>query len=296
MAALTYAQIKTEIQNQLSDKGTVNSTSLDRYMDMAQRRIADEHDWPNLIVRDFVQLTEAIVAGTAGVTNASQSVPVSGGPDFTSPDVSGRKFALSYQDPWYEISSATSDTLTLADAYAEATASSQTYVIYEDRVSMPAACRGIVELWIQDGARRLPLDDVTGKFLPSWSGYPGSANRPFQYQVIEDKSSAMQIQVGPYAPDEDYRLELVYKQDVTDGSMSLDKRLEMALIYMTLSFAWVRDDLSKSRDMRAEAVREIERVWSGIRRNVESFQVGQMTAPDDSDPAPFRINVSSLEG
>ncbi len=295
---LTYENIVREVQNQLSDKGSTSKRSIERYANMSQRDIAGKHDWRNLLVRDFVALVAPYSTGTVTTSGAT----VTGvGTTFTSA-MAGRKFAKDYNSPWYQIASFTSTTVVvLDDSFAETDLSGATYVIYEDRVSLPSKAESVFGVWLHDDSRRLQLDDVTEQQLPfwgpaaEWGGYVRSADKPHQFVVIEnDSDGVLQLQVGPYAPDSAYRLEVIYKKDTTDGTMSLVRRLENPLILRTLSYCYERDHPERAANLLARSEALVEQAWSATRTHTESFQVGQMASRETTDPAPFYVNYRSL--
>ncbi|MCP3975963.1 MAG: hypothetical protein GY720_15895 [bacterium] len=298
--SLTFENIVREVQNLLSDKGGTSKRTIERFVNMAQRDIAGKHDWPNLLVRDFVSL---VAPYTTGTVSTSTTTVTGVGTTFTS-GMEGRKFAKDYNSPWYEIATFTSSTvIVLADDYAETDLSGATYVIYEDRVSMPANCEGILGIWLHDTSRRIQLDDRTESQLPfwgpnaEWGGYVRQADKPYQFAVVEnDSTGALQIQLGPYAPDSAYRLEVIYRKDVVDGTMGLLDRLAQPLINLAYAYCAPRDHQDQAQRMEAWAIRKIEEAWAANRRTTETFRVGQMTSVDITDPAPFYVNYRSLEG
>lgn len=305
MAALDFAAVTTEVKNLLRDKGAVSTTTIQRLQNIAQRRISRIHDWSNLMAQDFVDTVAPINTGTVDVTADSAAVTENAGtPDWSSPDVTGRKFGLDYNSPWYQIASVSdADNFTLADTYRGATATNKNYVIYEDRVSMPSECAAVVGIWLFDTNRRLKLAHTTQDRLPhfgpaaEWGGYKRNDGKPYQFTQIENDSSGnMQIQVGPYAPDDNYRLQVIYKKDTTDDTASLLQDLEDAWIYWTLSLAYGRDNANLKRQAMAQAVEFMEDAWGDDQRVVEEFMVGSMAVYDHDDPAPFYVNYRSLGG
>lgn len=222
MAAMTFSEATSIIQDLIDDDGSTSQTRIQRYINLAHSDVAKARNWPELIRRDMVQLTAPYTTGT--VTTDGTTGVTGSGTAWSTAAVAGRKFALGYRSPFYEIASVGGETsITLADAYRAANVSGSTYVIYEDRVAMPSGCNKVLALWLHDDDRRIPLTHRTDLDLHGWISYTTQADTPYEYAIIERNSSnVMRVQVGPFAPDANYYVEVIYRADVTESKLAGD--------------------------------------------------------------------------
>ena len=297
--ALTLTNAVSILQRTIGDRGATSTTDCVRFLNIAQRDVCRARDWPELEKRDFVSVVTPYETGTVALTNGNATVTGTG-TTFTSAMV-GRKFALGYQSPWYIIDTFASTTsIDLADVYAEDTASGKAFVIYEDRVSMPSDCEKLLEVWYHDTNYRHPMHRRPADRFHLYAGQPGSADDPWWYSLIErDSSGAMQIQVGPYAPDRAYRLEIQYKKAPTELVTSsqevftLSERLVDVVIQRALYWAARRDDKAAARELGVynEMLRE---AWRDTSEGGGGFQLGMVSQPVSRGPG-VSINYRSAE-
>ena len=249
MADMDFAEATAIVQDLIDDDGSTSQTRIQRYLNLAHSDVAKARDWPEVVRRDVVTLTAPYTTGTVD-TDGTTTVAGTG-TAWTTEGVAGRKFALGYRNPFYTIASADSETgITLDDAYLGSNVSGSTYVIYEDRVSMPTGCNRILAIWLHDDDRRIPLNHRHDLDLHGWISYTTQADTPYEYAVIERNSSGgMRIQVGPFAPDKKYHLEVLYRASVTESkfpgdsgtNVTLDNDRMDLVIQRALYLAYKRD-------------------------------------------------------
>ncbi|MCP5065893.1 MAG: hypothetical protein GY946_04940 [bacterium] len=294
--SLSFTDLKSAVQNMLDDAGTTTGNQIEVYLNWALRDVARDHNWPELLARDFVQLTQPYADGTITATNGSTTL-TGASTTFTSAMV-GRRFALGYHSPWYEIAAFVSTTeVTLADAYAEETVAGQTYTIYEPLVEMPDDCGQILSIKLH-GATSKPiiLDQSDRGRVGGYGHLPGSAGVPSQYATVDRGTNGVKrIEVGPLAPEDAYRLEVSYKKVVNADQMNLDKEREQLVVFRTLYYAYQRDrhDLVQTYAglYRSELRQEISRA----RESVRSADIGEAFAPSFKiDPRLTTYNPDSL--
>ena len=249
MADMDFAEATAIVQDLIDDDGSTSQTRIQRYLNLAHSDVAKARDWPEVVRRDVVTLTAPYTTGTVD-TDGTTTVAGTG-TAWTTEGVAGRKFALGYRNPFYTIASADSETgITLDDAYLGSNVSGSTYVIYEDRVAMPTGCNRILAIWLHDDDRRIPLNHRHDLDLHGWISYTTQADTPYEYAVIERNSSGgMRIQVGPFAPDKKYHLEVLYRASVTESkfpgdsgtNVTLDNDRMDLVIQRALYLAYKRD-------------------------------------------------------
>lgn len=143
--ALTFDELKTEVATVIGTgarAGDVMRTSIGRWINQACRRIAYAYPWDERRDEQRIPTVATYSTGTATFTQGSTAVTGSG-TTFTAAMV-GRKIALAVGSPYYRIKTYTSATaITLADAYAETTATGHAYVIYQDEYDLAANTHSI---------------------------------------------------------------------------------------------------------------------------------------------------------
>lgn len=260
--ALTLTQFLSLMADEVGDGG--NDTNNTIYLNMALRDVWRYGEWTERKAAPaFVNTVAPISTGTVDVTNGDATVTEDAGtPDFTSPDVAGRKFALGYAKTPYVIDSTTdADNFELAQTYAGDTATAQTYVIYDDIVKLASDVDVLHSVWCHDSDRAYELRIVTEKQATHHGRYPRQSERPWFAALVENASDgARQIRIGPFAPDEVYRIEYRYLKTATDLSSGSDvtglrAELDDAVLSLALSHAYRRDHYKRSVQQAAIARR-----------------------------------------
>lgn len=218
--ALNLVNLRTAIQAMIGDKTTTFATEIDRAINIAGQDLVSAHDWSELDAQAVVLTVAPYTTGTVTVTNGSTTVTGSG-TTFTSA-MAGRRFALSYNGPFYEISDYVSTTeLTLSEEYAEDTAAGETYIVYQDRYSLASDCQKLETVRIQKSGYEAP-SPVNRGTLDEIEYLPGSAGTPtmWAYDGL-DSSGYVRIIVRP-VPSAVLRIHYRYRKVWTDLSGDSD--------------------------------------------------------------------------
>lgn len=280
--AITFANILSMVQSKVGDRGASGTTELTRAINLGQRKVAGEFEWPKLRARAFKTTMAPYTTGTITLTKDSATVTGSG-TDFTG--LAGRKLALAHNQPWFEIAMITNGTeLELSEAWPFETVTASGFVIYEDRVEMPSDFQRLRRMWLHDTRRRMPLDQ-----FPQDANLPGGPGTPFQYDLIERTSGGShRFQLGPCVPDAVYRVEVSYQKEVTDDTFSFDDEQAELLVWAALSYAYERDQSAERRE-RADRkyVEELQRVMARASEDPTDFDLGEMGARRRSSPLAY---------
>lgn len=294
--AKTLAQFLTLMADEIGDDGSdTNNTS---YLNMAARDIWRYGSWPETTARAFVNTQAAIDTGTVDLVNGDATVTKAAGtPDFTSPTVAGAKFATGYSRPWYRIDTVTdADNFELAEPYIGTSVSGTAYVIYNDVLTLASDLETIRDMWIHDESRSYRLNIVPERQVEHLTHYPRQAERPYFAAIVENSSGgARQVRVGPYAPDQVYRVEYKYSKSYTDMSLTtdttgLDAALDDAVLELALSMAYRRDHFRRSQSMRQTAYQLVREEWQ---RNRPAEEITYLVERRDLMPgrdAPYDVN------
>ena len=271
------------LQRDTADFGSTSRTECVRFLNASERDVIRARDWPSLKLQDFVTAVAPYTTGT--VTVAVDGTTVTGsGTTFTSA-MAGRKFCTGYSSPWYQIASQDSATqLTLDDAWVESALSGATYIVYEDRISLPSNCGKLYELWYHDVNQRYELAERSRERLFGVVGLPTSQDEPYFYAHVEDDSSGnMQIQVGPHAPSKAYRLEVVYRKkqvELVEGSQETftvpDELVD--LVIQGAYYRALRRDTTAYAQEVALYDKMLKDEWRNAKREDRSFKLGQVRA------------------
>lgn len=263
--ALTFKNLQDLCVNFIDDDSSATLDDLKKYLNMAASDIWNRYPWDERKVRSFVTTYAPYTTGTVSVTNGSQTVTGSG-TVFPS-DCAGKKFSLGLGQPWYQIDTRDSDTqITLVDNYAEATASAQTYRVWDDRVSLPSDCVELLKLWYQDGDEQYELQQVSAARMDEWNHVPESADRPYWSMMETQASGVRRIRVGPDAPEGTRRIEILYLKSYTDMSADGDlcvvpESRRDIIIHGALAWMFKRDHYQRSRMEAQDFERKLQMAW-----------------------------------
>jgi len=302
VAALTHAQAKTLITNVIGESDTTFAADVGTFLDQAQRDINRAHPWPSMLKRDWIVTVEPYVTGTVAITTNTTGL-VGTGTVFPSAVVTGLyRWAPSYSATWHYVATRVGDTsLTLAEEYRGATLTATTTCIYKVDYSLPSDCEVVERINLHDhnDGEIIELAPIGDRYLERWSALPESADRPvaFTDAVPPLTDGTKQVRIGPNAPDDTYRLEVIYRKATTDGSASLPQDLEDLWICRAKAFAYERDHFQKYQAEMARYEAMLYDKWTKTRVVAEeSFGYGQERLRGrGGDEYPFGLNFDSLE-
>lgn len=223
--ALTFAQGLVILQARIGDSS--NSTAATQALNAAQRDAARRHPWPELRTRAFVSTVAAYSTGTVAVSNGGTTWTLTGGTYPTDVATGKYRIALGVNKPWHTIITRTSGAAveTTGMTFLGTTVTASTYVAYKSHYSLASDVDRVEEVWLHDnsgGARQL-FNAATDQKVTDFMHFPSGPGIPTHYMNIErDASGYRQILVGPETPNGTYRLEYVYRKQLTDGTLGLD--------------------------------------------------------------------------
>jgi hypothetical protein len=300
MSALTFAQAKTLIGNQIGETDTAFTDDVATWLNQSQRAITRARPWPELLKIGSVITAEPYSTGTVSVTTNDTAVTGAATVFPTDAATALYRWAPSYSQPYHTVSVRGGDTaLTLATHYRGATLSASPYVLYRVDLSLPTDCEVIDQIKLHDhrSGEIITLTPVGPYYLERWSALPESAGRPVAYTdaIPPLTDGTKQIRVGPCAPDDTYRLEVFYRKSPTDGSASLPQYLEALWIQHATAQAYKRDSYQKyvaELNVYREMLTDL---WSELPVPEGHLSYGQERVERRGDDYPLSFNLDSLE-
>lgn len=302
MAAKTWAQAKTLIANVLGESDTTFTDDIGTFLDQAQRDINRAHPWPSMLSRGWIVTYEPYTTGTVAITTNTTGLVGTGTVFPTDVVTALLRWAPSYSAPWHYVQTRVGDTsLTLAEAYRGATLTATASLFYKVDYSLPSDCEVVetVKLHDHNDGEVIELPPIGPYYMDRWSALPESAGRPvaFTDAIPPLSDGTKQIRVGPCAPDDTYRMEVIYRKTTTDGSASLPQDLEDLWICRAKAFAYERDHFQKYQAEMARYEEMLADKWAKTRVVAEemlSYGSERLRCRRDDD-YPFRLNYDSLE-
>jgi len=302
MAALTFAQAKTLISNVVGESDTAFTDDIGTWLNEAQRDINRAHPWPSMLKRDWVITVEPYTEGTVAIATNSTAL-LGSGTTFTPTMVSALyRWAPSYSDPWnYGQTWNSATSITLSEAYRGPTLTATPTLLYKVDYSLPSDCETVEKINLHDhnDGEIIELPPIGDRYMERWSALPEFADRPVAYTdaVPPLSDGTKQIRIGPAAPDDTYRLEVIYRKQTTDGSASLPQDLEDLWICRAKAYAYERDHFDKYLRTLALYESMLADKWNKTRIVAEeALSYGQERLRDaNRDEFPVGFNFNSLE-
>lgn len=206
MAISTFLQMQDYVL-QRAGMGEARRSAAKDWVNKAHEDMLEAWDWPELLTEGYFDTVAEITTGTLTFTNADATVTSDNPPDFTAVDTTGRKIAAGYGKPAFLIDSITNSVeLEMERPWAFATATSTSFVIYEDVYSLGTTVGKLYtdRVTLHDDNGRLIHPMTQGRAL-RYTDVPESSGSPEYFWVLgEDSSGATQVQLGPLAPDDVY--------------------------------------------------------------------------------------------
>ena len=184
-------------------------TSMGRWLNMAFRSIAYFAAWDGMRDEQVIATVAAYSTGTATFTLNSATVTGSG-TTWTAAMV-GRKIARTQGGIYYRVATYVSATqITIAEVYAEATASASTYVIYQDEYDLATTTHSIESANLIDAYGGPELIGTEQRYMDRYGFSPAFTGRPFAYSVATSTTvGTPRIRLTP-TPDAIYRISFRY--------------------------------------------------------------------------------------
>ncbi len=236
MAQLTRAQLRSTIAAMLDypdDAGTDYRTNLDRWLDIGQRYVWEQHPWYERVATYVLSTIAPYVTGTVDFTLGSTSIAGTG--TTWTAGMTGRKITTAYGNPWYVFTRTGAGTGTLAQEYAEASVTGSGYSIFCDEYDLPTDCEVVVDVSCFSSFYAGILRAMTGADLDAAAFVHGAVGTPLIYGMTPPTTAGVRrIRLYPI-PDNVYRIRFTYLKACTDfaddAAVSvLDVRKERALI------------------------------------------------------------------
>lgn len=222
--ATTFTTQQADCQGALADTTSDTLTRIKRAINRAQSDFWYAKPWNFRRSTQFVSTVAVYTTGTVTVTNGSATVTGSG-TTFPTMTASARKFALTYQGPWYTILSRDSATqLTLDRNYVEDTASGQSYVVYQDVYSCASTAAQILsaEMMLHSTTNRQLIGIKRHEAETAWP-LPSGAGTPRWWSQHDMSSGVLRFRVGEMVPETAFSIRLGVLLHVTDLSADGDE-------------------------------------------------------------------------
>jgi hypothetical protein len=300
MAALTHAQARTLIANVIGESDSAFLSDLTVWLDQSQRDIVRAHPWPSMLARAWIVTYEPYTTGTVAITTNTTGLVGTGTVFPTDVVTALLRWAPSYSSPWHYAATRVGDTsVTLAEAYRGATLTATASLFYKVDYSLPSDCEVVERIQLHDhnDGEVFDLASVGPHYLDRWGSLPESADRPLAFTdaIPPLSDGTKQVRVGPCAPDDTYRLEVLYRKATTDGSASLPQDLEDLWICRAKAYAYERDHFAKYQAELARYEAMLEDKWRKTRVVAEDcFSYGQERLSGGDDDYPVGFNLDSL--
>lgn len=291
--ALSFAEALVILAKLTADSNA--TTFHTQCLNQAQRDVARARKWPELMVRDFLNTEAAYETGTIAVTKAGTTVTLTGGTWPTTVASGTYRFALSLNDPWYEVATRTDDThIELADAYIGTTETAASYIAHKPHYSLAAAADRVEALWIHDDGRAIKLVNAqTDTHVTDYLHYHSGPGTPTHYYNMErDSAGSRQVLLGPATPDTIWRVEYVYRKKTTDGTLSLDDSRWPVVLERAKALAYESEQYERSLTAQARYLQLLDMEWG---QESESETQGVMVGQGRIDH-PGRYYLDNLMG
>lgn len=297
----SHAQAKTLISNVIGESDVAFLNDIGTWLDQAQRDIASAHPWPWLNARAWVVTVEPYATGTVAITTNTTTLAGTGTTFPTATVTSLYRWAPSYSAPWHYVKTRTSGTaLVLAEAYRGATLTATATLLYKVDYSLPDDCEVVerVNLHDHNDGEVVELTPIGERYMNEWSALPESADRPSAYtaDIPPLADGTKQIRIGPCAPDDTYRMEVIYRRSTVDGQASLPDDLEDLWICRAKAMAYERDHFQKYQAEMARYETMLFDKWTKTRVVAEeSLSYGSERLRGRGDEYPFSLDFDDLE-
>lgn len=301
--AKTHEQAKTLIANVMGESDTAFLDDIGTWLDESQRDINRAHPWPLMQKRAWVVTYAPYVTGTVAITTDTTALAGTTTVFPTNVVTDLLRWAPSYSAPWHYVKTRTSGTaLVLAEAYRGATLTATASLFYKVDYSLPTDCEVVDKIKFHDhahGGEVFDMEAVGEEYLNRWSSLPESAGTPvaFTDAIPPLADGTKQFRVGPWAPDDTYRMEVIYRRATVDGYASLPAELEEAWLLKAKAYAYERDSFEKYVATLRLYEEAVERAWLRTRTVAESsFSYGQERVTNPRrDEYGFTLDYDDLE-
>lgn len=134
----TWGELRAELAARVPGRG---NDLLTTWLQRSYREILDHRDWRGLHADARLQTFAPYEVGTVALTSGSSSLTGTG-TTFTA-GMTGRKFRAVGRDEWYTFTYVSATSATLDRPYEGDTNAASTYLIYQDRYTLPAQVKTV---------------------------------------------------------------------------------------------------------------------------------------------------------
>lgn len=221
--ALTLATIRNHVLAMLDVDDSDASSKVTDYINMSARDIWLAHPWRERRAEATITTVAPYSTGTVSTSGATVT---GSGTTFPAATAAGlARFAKSYSDPWYTVTTRDSATqLTLSESYAETALSGATYTLYQDVYELASGVDTLIDLRLLKASDDGPLRTLHERVLDEGATLPGLADHPTHYSMIASNATTAvkRVRLWP-VPDAVYRVKYRYLKAYTDMSADGDE-------------------------------------------------------------------------
>lgn len=282
MSVPTYSQLVQEIESAIGDASADTHLRVQRFVNDAQRTVWLEHPWYFRRARARFNTVAPYETGTITATKGSTTLNISGG---SLTGLSGCKFALGADSPYYRITAVAANGLsaTLEVAYAETTVSTTSFLIYRDEYELPDSVKTLLSIKVlRAGYPELEYvsQDTIDDFMTAQrmgQGMPRVYNTDALPTTLSTSQKALHVYLAPI-PDDTYPVEYTYLRSVADMSSdddtpALPEEFMPCLKYLALANAYRLDYKTADQGMASYNLylAEMERLKGSYREDAGSI-------------------------
>lgn len=221
--ALTLATIRNHVLAMLDVDDSDTSSKVTDFINMSARDIWLAHPWRERRAEGTIT---TVAPYSTGTVSTSSTTVTGSGTTFPAATAAGlARFAKSYSDPWYTVTTRDSGTqLTLSEAYAETALSGATYVLYQDVFELASGVDTLIDLRILKNGDDGPLRTLHERVMDEGATLPGLSDHPTHYSMLASNATTAvkRVRLWP-VPDAVYRIKYRYLKAYTDMSADGDE-------------------------------------------------------------------------
>lgn len=252
--ALTFVNLQDHVIDMIDVDDTDTRTYVKAYLNMAGRDVWKAYPWYERRVEGSLT---TVAPYSTGTVSSSGTTITGSGTTFPAATAAGlARFARSYADPFYTVTTRDSATqLTLADSYAETALSGSNYVLFQDVYELASTVDTVIDLRLIKAQDHGPLDGILERRMDEAAYIPGQSGTPWSWALVTPNptTKVKRVRLWP-VPDAVYRVKYRALTDYTDMSSDSDEcvvpesRRDL-LIVGALRWAW----RLKDEDAKADA-------------------------------------------
>lgn len=263
---LTFLELQDHVLDLIDVDDSATRTFVKDYLNITGRDIWTAHAWPERYAEATITTVAPYSTGT--VSSSSATITGSGTTFPTTFTAALARFAKSYSDPFYTVTTRDSATqLTLSEAYLETALSGDTYVYFQDIFNLASDVDELVDIRLLKTGEGGSLASTLERRMDEAVYIPGQAGTPRVYSMVGQSSAGLKrVRLWP-VPDAALRLKYRYLKTYTEMSVDGDEcvvpesRRDL-LICGTLRYAYrLKDEYQKAGQEEALFRRMLTEHW-----------------------------------